>query len=159
MSDCYLGKVYMLNCVLENDDEPLVYYGSTTEIYLNSRLSKHKDLYKRYLNGENYSYTSFKLFDKYGIDNVVITLVESYLCSNRNELELRERHYIESNNCINKNIPARTRQETNKAYYISNYNKIRYNANIKHTCYCKGTYSNANKIQHFKTKRHNKFIN
>jgi hypothetical protein len=159
MPDYSLGKIYMLHCIdNQNDDEPIIYYGSTTTLYLNSRLSKHKDLYKRYLNGANYSYTSFKLFDKYGIDNVTISLVESYPCNNRNELEEHERFFIESNNCINKNIPTRTRYETNKAYYESNHQKIRDYANTKHICYCKGSFSNANKNKHLKSNKHIRYI-
>jgi hypothetical protein len=53
----------------------------------------------------------------------------------------------------------RTRQELNKINYIKHYDKIRAYANIKHTCICKGTYTNANKIQHFNTRKHNKFVN
>jgi len=53
----------------------------------------------------------------------------------------------------------RTRQESNKINYILHYDKIRAYANIKYVCYCGGSYSNANKIQHIKTNKHITYLN
>jgi len=170
MPDYSLGKIYKLHCILENDDEPLVYYGSTTEPYLSTRLAKHKDKYKIYLNGKTNFVTSFKLFEKYELDNVLITLVESYSCNNRAELEAKERHYILSNNCCNKNIPTRTKKEYNKEYQQLNIDQIKehkkeyYKLNAekikeKQTCECGGKYTISSKSKHNRTTKHINYMN
>jgi len=106
------SKIYKLTTI---HDPELVYYGSTVnELY--KRKNQHKDKFK---NGK-FKYTSYKLFEL-GIDDVEITLVESIICNNKEELFKRERFYIENNNCVNKNIPSRT----NKEYYDENKDKIR----------------------------------
>jgi hypothetical protein len=76
MPDYQLSKIYKLHCILENDDEPLVYYGSTTEPYLSRRLAGHIRKYKCYLNNKEDFITSFKLFEKYGLDNLDVILIE-----------------------------------------------------------------------------------
>ena len=38
-------------------------------------------------------------------------LVEKVECADKSELHRRERFYIESNECVNKNIPGRTKNE------------------------------------------------
>ena len=55
----------------------------------------------------------FKLFENYGIDNIDIILIESFPCSNKYELLVTERNHIENENCINRNIPNRSRKEWN----------------------------------------------
>ena len=109
------GKVYKLIC----DNPDLVYYGSTTQKYLTSRLACHR----RELNC-----SSKELFE-YG--NVKIILVEKVECESRDELLMRERFFIENNNCVNKEIPIRTKDEkkiirinTLKNYYEINKEKI-----------------------------------
>ena len=71
------GKIYKLTC----DNSPLIYYGSTY-LPLNKRLSKHK-IQKT---------GSRELFE---LGNVSIHLIEEYPCNSKNELESRERIYIE----------------------------------------------------------------
>jgi hypothetical protein len=64
-----------------------------------------------------------------------IYLIENVNCNNKKELQLREKYYIENNECINKYIPCRTKieyNETNKEkikeyqdeYRINNKDKI-----------------------------------
>ena len=55
MPNYLLSKIYRLVC----DDENLIYYGSTTQLYLASRLSGHK---QSYLNKVN-SCESKRLYD------------------------------------------------------------------------------------------------
>jgi hypothetical protein len=185
MPDYTLGKIYKLHCLLENDDEPLVYYGSTTEKYLSSRLAGHIRNYKKYLNGKTNYYTSFKLFEKYKSENVLITLVELYSCNSKAELEAKERYYIESFDCCNKNIPTRTIKEYwneykqlnidqikeyKKEYYESNNEKIKKKhkeyrqlniEKLKETyiCECGGQYTYTGKLRHNKTTKHINYMN
>ena len=58
-----------------------------------------------------YNYRLVVLFSLDSYDNIDIILVEAFPCNNKNELESRERYYIENNICLNKNIPTRTMKE------------------------------------------------
>jgi hypothetical protein len=63
-----LGKIYKLVPIIY-EGEFIIYYGSTVEKFLSTRLAKHKAQYKLQIDGKiNNYYTSFKLFDDYGIE-------------------------------------------------------------------------------------------
>ena len=109
------GKIYKITC----DDNDLVYYGSTTR-KLNHRLANHKINYKRFLDGKRHNMTSFDIV-KY--DSCKIELVEDYPCNDKHDLAVRERYYIENNECCNKQIPARTRAEYMRMYRLIEGNK------------------------------------
>ena len=113
-----LGKIYKL--IDKYDNECIPYYGSTTQKYLSCRLSQHVRNYRRYINNKTNLTTSYNLFKKYDIENIIIILVENYPCNSKNELEMKERFYIENNICVNKQIPTRTLKE----YAIDNKEKI-----------------------------------
>ena len=68
------------------------------------RLSKHKTHFKRWTQGKITGCSSFKLLEQ-GFDKVAIKLVEDYPCNSKQELELREAHYIKNIPCINMKIP------------------------------------------------------
>ena len=87
------------------------YYGSTC-LSLSRRLSAHKSLYKRWLNGKTSSYVS--VFEIFNTGNYDIYLVEEYMCDNKEQLRSREGWYIENNECINKIVPSRTFSEADK---------------------------------------------
>ena len=144
------SKVYKIisNC------GDMIYVGSTTKPYLSARLAQHKTCYKAYKNGTQRYISSYNLFDTYGADNCEIVLLETCPCNNKDELKLKERFYIESLSCVNKNIPSRTREESVKAYYESNKDVINEKANTKFTCECGGKYTRVNKNQHLKSKKH-----
>ena len=113
--DYQLGKIYKL-VPTNYEGDYIPYYGSSAQNYLSVRLAGHIRDYNDYLKGKRHKTTSFKLFEKHGIDNISIILVENYPCQSKAELEARERYYIENNICINKNIPTRT----DKEYYEDN---------------------------------------
>tara|TARA_R110002012_G_scaffold15393_2_gene61466 strand:- start:87 stop:686 length:600 start_codon:yes stop_codon:yes gene_type:complete len=99
------AKIYKLI----NDSMPgLVYYGSTCNTF-SKRLGQHKD--------KQNTCSSKCLFED---GTVQIILVEKYPCTDKMELNARERYYIENNDCVNKSIPGRTRKE----YYKDNQEKI-----------------------------------
>jgi hypothetical protein len=112
MPDYSQGKIYK---IISTDCDD-VYYGSTTEL-LNVRLIKHRYDYNQYLKGEYCYVTSYKLLEK---ENYEIVLVEDYPCENEIELKLREAEYIKNNECVNKCIPCRTKEE----YYQDNREKL-----------------------------------
>jgi queuine/archaeosine tRNA-ribosyltransferase len=88
--------------------------------------------------------TSFKIIENGDYD--IILLEEVKDCENKEQLRARERHYIESLDCVNKTIPGRTNKEyyqlnkdfinnKKKAKYEENKNKI----NAKIICPCCNT--------------------
>ena len=142
MPDYRDAKIYKL----KSSNTDLCYIGSTIQP-LNSRLSLHKYHYKLWKSGNYHFVTSFKVFDDV---DCKIELLERYPCDNRNELELRERHYIETIKCVNKNVPTRTMAE----YHEINKDAIDAKRKVRHDCDCHGKYTTANKQIHFKTKKH-----
>ena len=101
------GKIYKIESTLGDK----VYYGSTTKQYLSQRMTRHRGDYNRWLKGKRDAVTVFKLFDEYSLENCKIILVENYPCESKDELKTREAYYIRNFECVNKNIPNRTRKE------------------------------------------------
>jgi hypothetical protein len=125
MPDYSKGKIYRITCNITG----LNYIGSTCEPTLAKRLVKHVIDFKRWKNGNYCFVTSFKILEN---GNYEIVLIENYPCNSRDELHSRERHFIETLNCVNKCIPTRTQQEYReenkdkiKQYYENNKDKIR----------------------------------
>jgi hypothetical protein len=150
-----------------------VYIGSTTKT-IKQRLRKHKSQYKVYLNNKTNYVSSFELV-KY--DDCMIELLEQFEFIEQFELFSREAHYIKLNNkSINKVIPNRTLKqyrldnkeqikEYAKHYRLDNKEKIKKyqvdnneKQNAKHICDCGSSYTNHNKVQHLKTKKHQQYI-
>ena len=118
------AKIYML----ESKEGGIRYYGSTTRT-LKKRLQGHKKDKKRYEEGKTNHYTtSFKILE---YEDCEISLVEDYSCNSKKELEIRERWYIENNECVNKQIPTRTDKEWREENKdkIKEYFKKRYEGN------------------------------
>ena len=80
-----IGIIYKIVCNTNN----LTYYGSTISS-LKERLRCHIKSKK--------TCSVHKILEN---NNYQILLVENYECDNKKELLLRERYYIENNNCIN----------------------------------------------------------
>ena len=99
MPDYSRGKIYRLVCNETGEQ----YIGSTIRT-LAERLSNHT----REAKNEKMACKSKQIILR---GDYSIVLVEEYPCENRNQLERRERHYIETMECINYNIPTRTHQE------------------------------------------------
>ena len=139
------SKIYKIVSFSTDD----VYIGSTCEKYLSNRLGGHRKDYKRYLNGKQHYITSYKLLET---DDYDIILIENFPCNNKQELHARERYWIENTpNCVNKIVPNRT----DKEYREDNNDKIKEKKIQKHKCIeCGGKYTNQNKSQHIKTKKH-----
>jgi len=104
------GKIYRLVC----NKTGLQYIGSTTQ-RLSKRLYLHKLHFKEYENGykapdgKNRGYV--KSFDILKNGDYEIVLIEVYPCDSKNDLERRERYWIESMDCVNKVIPTRSKKE------------------------------------------------
>ena len=168
MPDYTNAKIYKIWSP-EGDD---LYIGSTTQ-----------PLYKR-LSGHKYSRncSSKILFEKY--DDVRIELIESFSCDNIEQLNQREGYFIRNNDCINKQIAGRTKEEYyqvnkeknkekkkdyrennkekiteyNKEYYANNKEKLneknKENNKVKYTCECGRIINISVKARHMRSKVH-----
>lgn len=128
MPDFSLGKIYKL----VSDESEEIYIGSTTQS-LAKRKAGHMANYKAWENGSRNYLSSFEIL-KYSTCQII--LLESHPCNSREELVARERYYIELMDCVNKNIPGRSRrehyednrdhfEEYQKQYYKTNKERIR----------------------------------
>jgi hypothetical protein len=107
ITNYFEGKIYKIICNITKEQ----YYGSTKKKYLSMRLAGHRrdaTDFDKGIGAKTSSYDIIKRGDYY------IDLVELFPCNSRNELETRERYYIENNTCVNKKIPTRTRKERKK---------------------------------------------
>jgi hypothetical protein len=143
------GKIYKLVPVCEHDEGD-IYIGSTTKEYLCQRMTAHKHCYRKWQRDAKKKYSCFDIFDKYGIDNIKIILIELVNANSKDELISKESEHIRNNKCINKVIPNRTKPEYLQKYYQEKKDKI----NAKTICEC-GIECNKNKLlRHKKTKKH-----
>ena len=120
------GKIYKIEPICDHDEGD-IYIGSTTKQYLCQRMNKHKGGYKRWKDGKETKTTSYDLFDKYGVDNFVIVLLELVNATSKDELFMREKYYITTLKCINKIIPIRfkcEKRELKNKYYEDNKDEI-----------------------------------
>ena len=93
------------------------YYGSTCN-ELRFRIKQHKhDAYSTSAKRLQCHTTSKSIILN---DDYTYSVVEEFPCENRHQLLTRERWYIENNQCVNKNIPSRTRGESDAEYYKTN---------------------------------------
>jgi molybdopterin converting factor small subunit len=138
-------------------------------------MSSHRHDFKSYNEGKrNY----IAVFDIFEVDaDCYIELYEYYPCNTDLELKRREGEVIRLLDCCNKRIAGRTRKEyrednkerlraENNQYYVNNKEKIkernkkyRDNNKQKHNCECGGKYTHNNREAHFRTKKHQAFIN
>ena len=130
MTDYSQAKIYEIRCNVTND----VYYGSTVQC-LNERIAQHKS--KNDCSATN-------IIDR---GNFNIKVLEEYPCNSKQELETRERWYIENNVCINRSVPGRTQQEyrQDNKEYIAQHNKKYREDNKEHLKEYFKEYQEANK--------------
>ncbi len=167
MPNYQLGKIYKIVCNVTGK----VYYGSTCEPTLAKRLAKHVGNFKRWSNEKKESYvTSYSILEN---NNYRIVLVEKCPCDDKMELQQRERYYIETNECVNKVVPLRTRTEYNqdnkekiaeynkqqcKKYREVNKDKISERRRQIINCACGKTYTLCHKARHFKSQKHQNYL-
>ena len=160
------GKIYKIVC----NETGLCYIGSTCMPTLAKRLAQHRSAFNSWKKGKYTYITSFKILEN---ENYDIILLETFSCNSKDELHARERYYIEANECVNKCIPNRSIKEIieyHKEYYNDNKEKLKKRQNEyyeqnkdkmnrKFNCECGGQYTCANKSKHYKSKKHQEYIN
>lgn len=98
MPDYSKAKIYRVFC---EDDQ---YIGSTIRP-LSERMYRHRTAFKT---GNTKHSTSYYIFEKHGIENVKIELIEEYPCENKEQLLKREGEIQRERNCVNRCIAGRT---------------------------------------------------
>ena len=168
------GRIYKIEPICDHEENE-VYFGSTCQI-LCKRMDIHRSGYKRWKDGKGHKINSYELFEKYDVVNCIIHLVELYPCETKEQLLSREGHYIKNNQCVNRNVAGRTRQQyifehkhdaiiKKKDYYNENCEMIKQRSNnyrqkniekisTKYNCECGGKYTHENKQKHLKTTKH-----
>ncbi len=104
-----MGKIYKIEAINGIDED--IYIGSTTKKLLSQRMATHRQNYKNWKLEKTGKCMSFDIFDKYGIDNCKITLLENVNANSKDELHAKEAFYIKNMKCVNKFIPLRTKKE------------------------------------------------
>ena len=150
------GYVYRIHCNITGEN----YYGST-EMTMEERISLHIS------NAEGNSTkkcTSVQIFERGDWSHEIVEEVDYII---KTDLLIRERYYIETYPCINITIPYRTKEEwreydkLKRRRYRLNPDLVRREreyARIKHDCPCGGSYSNDSRAEHFRTKKHQRYI-
>ena len=127
------GVVYKIVC------------NETTETYYGSTVQKLKNRIKQHCWNSKSSARPCKSKTIIDRNNFRFEVCEEVFCENRKELLLRERYWIENNDCLNKFVPLRTYPE----FYKDNQSKI---LNYKKEHYQK----NREKILAYKKEYHEK---
>lgn len=160
------GKIYQ---IISNDGE-MCYIGSTTRDKLSQRLAEHCMVYKHNkmnLDKKNrHGTNAHQLFDKYGVDNCGIELIENFPCNNKDELRAREGYFIRNKKqqscCVNARIEGRTPEEIlekNKEYKKNNKEKIKARKSKLELCDCGVIYTHDHKSRHIRSDYHKKYEN
>ena len=154
------GYVYRIRCNIKNED----YYGST-EMTMEERIENH---IKSVTSERGHKCVSSQIIERDDWDYEIMEEVDYII---KVDLLIRERYYIENYPCININIPYRTKEEIReykkshkRQYRIDNPDYVIRQKehewfNIKNECPCGGKYTNVHKSQHFRTKKHQRYIN
>ena len=74
-------KIYKIVSDLGN----MVYVDSTAKEYLSQRLQQHRHDYKQWKNRKKNYLPVFEMFEKYGVENCKIILIESFACNSKDE--------------------------------------------------------------------------
>jgi hypothetical protein len=98
------SKIYKIISPSNPDN---VYFGSTIQ-KLCMRFAKHKSNYRKFIKKEFHYMSCFEILC---FDDSIIVLVENVNVQNKEELFSIETKYILENNCVNKTLPKRNKQE------------------------------------------------
>ena len=152
-----------------------IYVGHTTNFI--KRKQGHKNVCYN-LDHKSYNLKVYKIIrENGGWLNWSMIEIEKYPCNDKNEACARERYWYEllnaNMNSVCPTFKVEKRKEYEKEYYEKYYEQnvhkiLKYNKeyrdnnkdkiNEKHHCQCGGFYTNSNKAQHIKSKKHQNFM-
>ena len=118
------GVIYKIVC----NDTNETYYGSTTNY--KQRVGCHLTRTEK-----QKSKGKCKSWDIINRGNFTFSIVETLKCETKTDLLIRERYYIENNECVNETIPYKTKdeiKESKKEYFLKHKETIlEYRANYR----------------------------
>ena len=161
------GKIYKLIC----NNTGKCYYGSTV-FSLDKRLKDHEYQYKSYLKNKSKYVSSFEILAGGNYD---IELFENFPCYRKQDLLNREGYYMRNNECVNKMMTGRSREEyreifkeNNPDYHKNYYYKYKHSDKHKEytkkrllekiNCDCGSVVSRANYKKHLRSVGHKRYV-
>jgi len=139
-----------------------IYVGHTTN-FTKRKYNHHTAYYNpNHTNHNCYVYEFIR--SNGGFDNWSMIEIEKYPCFDGNEACKRERYWLETLKAtLNKRIPNAVNSIGKEAYFKQyrdlNKSKIRQQQSIKNTCECGGCFTYGDRSKHFKTSKHQNYIN
>jgi len=159
------AKIYCIK--VNTEEEYLPYVGSSCKRLLSQRMNQHRqDFNKWKRNPEKYDFlSSFTLFEKFGIENCFIELIELFPCKCNDELRKKEREHIEKIKCVNINRPIITEEEEiervkeyGKKHYELHKDELLEKRKETYECLCGSICRKSDKSQHEKSKKHQNYL-
>ena len=151
-----LGRIYK---IIDRQSD-ICYIGSTCSD-LKLRWSRHKDGYRRWLEGDKkYNVSIYQYLEEYGIDRFKMILIKEYEVEDKTHLTAYEQLWINKfrKTCINNNNPFRFQRLHKKDYNKKNKEAIDKRKKEKFACECGGKYTRSDRAKHFKTRKHEEWL-
>lgn len=140
--------IYKLHPMDETEDS-ILYIGSTTNP--KQRFKTHKTLYKIWKSTNKGYCSSFEVFEKYGVEQVIFSILEVIECETRETEKMREYETMSRYNyCINKNRGS--------TFDILKYSREYKRGMGRYTCECGSNVLVNSKHMHLKTQKHKNYI-
>jgi hypothetical protein len=118
-----IGFVYVIKPInIIEGNESDIYFGSTLKQNICFRMVEHIYNFKTYEKTGHKFISSYILFKKYGIEELLIEVVETLKDCTLKELHDKETFYISSSNCVN--IKGKTKEETKEKISDDDINKL-----------------------------------
>ena len=150
MSNFTTGKIYLIKSILGDEE----YIGCTID-RLTSRMGNYKVAYEKIKDDIKPQNSVFVLFDKYGVQNCKISLIEDYPCDSLVALRDRRKQIKldRTTNIINP-VSSEIKISKKEMFAINNQKNL-----IVSLCVCGGKLSNINKKKYFISNKHINFLN
>ncbi len=149
VENCKIELVELYPCNSKNELEMREGFYIKNNICVNKKIAgRTKEEYKE----DNKEKIALQMKEYYedNKDKIILQNKEYYK-DNKEKIALQNKEYYEDNK---EKIVLQ-----NKEYYEDNKEKIVLQKNEKHQCECGGKYTQVNQLRHFKTEKHQSFIN
>jgi hypothetical protein len=155
--------VYYIYCIwVKTEDRVLRYYGHTENMRV--RKGKHVSVHKAWVKAGKPDKSSEFYFTRsvYVLEHEDwrMDVVDTIECETKVEASTLEGKWILENECVNMNVPGRTKKECDKQYRETHKAELAAKRAVKVTCEVCGSVVGKGEISsHRKTKKHQKALN